>query len=60
MTRVYLFCSVVGLGGAAASLLIILFILPVVSFNMKLKRQLRELTEYEFAPVTYNPANYHY
>lgn len=49
-----------GLGGAAASLVIILLILPVISFNMKLKRQLRELTQYEFAPVVYNPANYHY
>jgi len=50
----------VGLGGAISSLALILLLLPVASFHLKLKRQLRELTEYEFAPVIYNPANYKY
>jgi len=50
----------VGFGGALVCLLIILLSLPVMSFHSKLKRQHRELTEYELAPVVYNPGNYKY
>jgi len=50
----------IGLGGAASSLVLILLMIPVCSLHLKLKRQLRELTEFDFAPVVYNPAHYKY
>eukprot|EP00090_Calanus_glacialis_P046621 TRINITY_DN9239_c0_g1_i1.p1 TRINITY_DN9239_c0_g1~~TRINITY_DN9239_c0_g1_i1.p1 ORF type:complete len:182 (-),score=27.41 TRINITY_DN9239_c0_g1_i1:434-979(-) len=50
----------VGFGGAMASLLLFTLMVPVEMFHLKLKRQHRELTEYELAPIVYNPNNYKY
>ena len=49
-----------GFGGAIASLALFTMMLPVEIFHMKLKRQHRELTEYELAPIVYNPRDYKY
>ena len=43
-----------------ASLLLFTLMVPVEMFHLKLKRQHRELTEYELAPIVYNPNNYKY
>jgi len=50
----------VGFGGALATLGLFLVMVPVQMFHIKLKRQHRELTEYELAPTVYNPRDYKY
>jgi len=52
--------EMVGFGGAITSLLLFLLMIPIHLFHHKLKRQHRELTEYELAPVVYNPRDYKY
>eukprot|EP00092_Neocalanus_flemingeri_P021594 GFUD01023424.1.p1 GENE.GFUD01023424.1~~GFUD01023424.1.p1 ORF type:complete len:184 (-),score=41.95 GFUD01023424.1:667-1218(-) len=52
--------EMVGFGGAITSLALFTLMLPVEMFHMKLKRQHRELTEYEMAPFEYNPRDYKY
>jgi len=63
--RQCLWCSLpeaemVGSGGAMASLILFTLMIPVQMFHRKLKRQHRELTEYELAPIVYNPRDYKY
>ena len=49
-----------GFGGAIASFALFTLMVPVKVFHMKLKKQHRELTEYELAPIVYNPSEYKY
>ena len=43
-----------GFGGAVGTLVLSILIMPVIAFHMKLKRESRELTDYELSPVMYD------